>query len=90
MCSMHSRSRAPPSGSIENGGPVASLTDRIAVPMARRLQRLLPATLFGRLTLLLLAFVLVSHVLALTVMFELVPPRRHPHPGSRRTQDRRR
>lgn len=49
--------------------------------MARRLQSLLPATLFGRLTLLLLAFVLVSHVLALTVMFELVPPPPPPPPG---------
>jgi protein-histidine pros-kinase len=39
----------------------------------RLLQRLLPATLFGRMALLLLAFALVSHVLALTVMFELRP-----------------
>lgn len=36
-------------------------------------RRLLPDTLFGRLTLLLLGFVLISHVLALTVMFELLP-----------------
>lgn len=41
--------------------------------MAELMRRLLPDTLFGRLTLLLLAFVLVSHVLALTLMFELLP-----------------
>lgn len=36
--------------------------------------RLLPATLFGRLALLLFVAVLASHVLALTLMFELRPP----------------
>lgn len=34
----------------------------------------MPATLFGRLALLLLGFVLASHVLALTMLFELLPP----------------
>jgi signal transduction histidine kinase len=38
------------------------------------IRRLVPDTLFGRLALLLLGFVLVSHVLALTMMFELMPP----------------
>lgn len=44
------------------------------------LARLLPATLFGRLALLLFVAVLASHVLALTLMFELrpAPP---PHPA---------
>ncbi|MDO9315751.1 MAG: ATP-binding protein [Burkholderiaceae bacterium] len=56
---------------------MAALT---TAPMAATLQRLLPATLFGRLALLLLAFVLVSHVLALSVMFGLVPPP-PPSPG---------
>lgn len=37
------------------------------------LKRLVPATLFGRLALLLLVTALVSHVLALTMMFELRP-----------------
>ncbi len=41
--------------------------------------RLLPATLFGRLALLLFVAVLASHVLALTLMFELRPPP-PPHP----------
>lgn len=36
--------------------------------------RLLPATLFGRLALLLFVAVLASHMLALTLMFELRPP----------------
>lgn len=40
----------------------------------RLLLRLLPATLFGRLALLLFVAVLASHVLALTLMFELRPP----------------
>jgi signal transduction histidine kinase len=43
------------------------------------LKRWLPATLFGRMALLLLATALVSHVLALTLMFELRPP--PPPPG---------
>jgi signal transduction histidine kinase len=38
------------------------------------LRRCLPATLFGRLAALLLVFALLSHVLALTLMFELRPP----------------
>lgn len=42
--------------------------------------RCLPDTLFGRLALLLAAAVLVSHVLALTLMFELRPAR-GPHPA---------
>lgn len=42
------------------------------------LSRLVPATLFGRLALLLFVAVLASHVLALTLMFELRPP---PGPG---------
>jgi signal transduction histidine kinase len=47
------------------------------------LSRLLPKTLFGRLALLLFVAVLASHVLALTLMFELRPPHApdHPHPG---------
>ncbi len=45
------------------------------------LQRWLPNTLFGRLALLLIVAVIVSHVLALTLMFELRPaPPEHP-PG---------
>lgn len=44
------------------------------------LQRGLPDTLFGRLALLLASAVLVSHVLALTLMFELRPAR-GPHPA---------
>lgn len=47
-----------------------------AVP--RLLSRLVPATLFGRLALLLFVAVLASHVLALTLLFELRPP---PGPG---------
>jgi protein-histidine pros-kinase len=49
----------------------------------RGLPRLLPNTLFGRLALLLFVAVLASHVLALTLMFELRPPPapHHPHPG---------
>jgi len=50
----------------------------------RRLQallaRCLPATLFGRLALLLAAAVVASHVLALTLMFELRPQAPHPPP----------
>jgi signal transduction histidine kinase len=42
--------------------------------MAALIRRLLPDSLFGRLALLLLGFVLVSHALALTMMFELMPP----------------
>ncbi len=37
-------------------------------------QHLLPATLFGRLALLMLGVALLSHVLALTMLFELRPP----------------
>lgn len=53
--------------------------------MMRRLRRwrarLLPATLFGRLALLLFVAVLASHVLALTLMFEFRPPHGPgPHP----------
>lgn len=45
------------------------------------LERLLPATLFGRLALLLFVAVLASHVLALTLLFELRPwPQGHPPP----------
>ena len=44
------------------------------------LARCLPDTLFGRLALLLAAAVLVSHVLALTLMFELRPVRPAPPP----------
>ncbi|MHA7599689.1 ATP-binding protein [Alicycliphilus sp. T452] len=44
------------------------------------LARCLPDTLFGRLALLLAAAVLVSHVLALTLMFELRPARPVPPP----------
>ncbi len=43
--------------------------------------RLVPSTLFGRLALLLFVAVLASHVLALTLMFELRPP---PPPGALR------
>lgn len=47
-----------------------------------RFKRLVPATLFGRLALLLLVTALVSHVLALTMMFELRPmPPHHPPDG---------
>lgn len=46
---------------------MAHLISRFAV-------RLLPGTLFGRLALLLFVAVLASHVLALTLMFELRPP----------------
>jgi signal transduction histidine kinase len=41
------------------------------------LKRLVPATLFGRLALLLVATALISHVLALTLMFELRPSMPH-------------
>ena len=41
---------------------------------------LMPATLFGRLALLLLVTALISHVLALTMMFELRPMPPHHHP----------
>ena len=49
----------------------------------RWLVRCLPNTLFGRLALLLFVAVLASHVLALTLMFEMRPPHAldHPHPG---------
>jgi len=57
---------------------MAALTQRL---VRHWLRQLVPATLFGRLTLLLLAFALVSHVLALTVMFELRPPPPGPMPG---------
>jgi signal transduction histidine kinase len=43
-------------------------------------KRLMPATLFGRLALLLLVTALISHVLALTMMFELRPMPPHHHP----------
>lgn len=46
---------------------------------ARGLARLLPATLFGRLALLLALAVLASHVLALTLLFEALPALL-PHP----------
>ena len=49
----------------------------LRIDVAAWLRPRLPATLFGRLALLLLVFVLVSHVLALTVMFEL-----RPHPDA--------
>ena len=51
--------------------------------MARGLSRWLPNTLFGRLALLLFVAVLASHVLALTLMFELRPPHApgHSPPG---------
>lgn len=48
--------------------------------MSRLLRRLLPTTLFGRLALLLFVAVLASHVLALTLMFELRPPHEPGHP----------
>lgn len=48
--------------------------------IARCLLRLLPTTLFGRLALLLFVAVLASHVLALTLMFELRPPHAPGHP----------
>jgi len=50
--------------------------------MPRLFARLLPDTLFGRLALLLFVAVLASHVLALTLMFELrpMPPGHPPHP----------
>ena len=48
--------------------------------ISRLLVRLLPDTLFGRLALLLFVAVLASHVLALTLMFELRPPRLGPPP----------
>jgi protein-histidine pros-kinase len=47
--------------------------------MSRAWTRLLPSTLFGRLALLLFVAVLASHVLALTLMFELRP---EPPPGA--------
>lgn len=46
------------------------------------LQRLVPATLFGRLALLLLVTALISHVLALTMMFELRPTLPHRPPDA--------
>lgn len=46
--------------------------------ISRLLRRLVPSTLFGRLALLLFVAVLASHVLALTLMFELRPM---PGPG---------
>lgn len=51
--------------------------------MTRAWARLIPSTLFGRLALLLFIAVLASHVLALTLMFELRPPPlpSRPHPG---------
>ena len=49
--------------------------------MTRAWTRLVPSTLFGRLALLLFVAVLASHVLALTLMFELRPP---PPPGALR------
>lgn len=48
--------------------------------MTQGLRRLVPATLFGRLALLLLVTALLSHVLALTMMFELRPVHLHHHP----------
>lgn len=51
--------------------------------MPRRWTRFLPSTLLGRLALLLFVTVLASHVLALTLMFELhpAPPPGHPMHG---------
>ena len=49
--------------------------------MRHVVRRLLPATLFGRLAILLMAFALASHALALTALFELMPG---PPPGSGR------
>ena len=51
-------------------------------PLRAAVQRCVPDTLFGRLALLLIAAVIVSHVLALTLMFELRPA----HPGHPPTQ----
>ena len=51
-----------------------------AARLRAALARCLPDTLFGRLALLLAAAVLVSHVLALTLMFELRPSRPAPPP----------
>ena len=47
---------------------------RLFATTRRLMAQLLPATLFGRLALLLSVAVLASHVLALTMMFELRPP----------------
>jgi signal transduction histidine kinase len=61
--------------------------------LQRLLGRLLPATLFGRLALLLSVAVLASHVLALTMMFELRPhgpgPDRGPPPSGQEAQAQR-
>lgn len=77
---MRSRSRLRPRNGTESRRTVKDLTTSVDSPRLHLLQRLLPATLFGRLALLLLAFVLLSHALALTVMFGLVPPPPEP-PG---------
>lgn len=57
----------------------------MAALMAERLrgvlQRCVPGTLFGRLALLLIVAVIVSHVLALTLMFELRPAHPEHPPG---------
>ena len=45
-----------------------------APPIRHRLARLIPATLFGRLAMLLFVVVIVSHALVLTVLFEFMGP----------------
>lgn len=53
----------------------------VALSSPRWYQRLLPTTLFGRLAALLFIAVLASHVLALTLLFELRPAPRFGAPG---------
>jgi len=67
---------------------VARLTHRwraLGQHVAAWVERWLPDSLFGRLALLLGVAVVTSHVLALTVMFELhLPPGKHPPPDAAR------
>ncbi|HNV60818.1 MAG TPA: ATP-binding protein [Rhodoferax sp.] len=63
---------------------MANLTTVLLLKGRAALLRLMPATLFGRLALLLFVAVLASHVLAFTLMFELRPG---PPPGFGRGPD---
>ena len=61
---------------------MAALTGAaVAARWAAVLRRCLPDTLFGRLAALLIVAVIASHVLALTLMFELRPAPPHGHAG---------
>jgi len=62
-------------------GPAAALRGGLRDRLGTLAQRCLPGTLFGRLAALLIVAVVASHVLALTLMFELRPQHPQGPPG---------